>query len=368
MNKSESWETASTNFHFGHGCIIARDDWAKSAPRKPDSGRTPGKCFVVTDANVGPHYAEPVCGQLEKSGYEVTTETLPPGEETKNPQTIIGLTENFAKAGLGRDDLVIGLGGGVVTDITGFAAAVYMRGVSWRAIPTSLLGQVDAAIGGKTGVDLRAGKNLFGTFHQPEKVIIDPSVLKTLPERHFCSGLVEVIKYGFIHDPGILDLLRSAGTKMAEDPGLLPKSTIRDCALFKSRLVEKDERDTGAREILNYGHTIGHALEAAAGYRDLLHGEALVFGMAGAAMIGARMGTCGEEILDFTKKLFSELPVRRELPSLSQERIMEYIYSDKKKRGGELRFVLPIELGKVTVKTVDRKTVEEVVERILAEY
>ncbi|MHC4660071.1 MAG: 3-dehydroquinate synthase [Planctomycetota bacterium] len=364
MSSPEKIEAGPAPIFFGNGCLADSAEWAfsrdRAGPRR--------MCAIVTDSNVAPRYRERVQEKIEKGGAVTVTEIIPPGEEEKTPETTALITERFASAGLGRDDFVVGLGGGVVTDIAGFAAAVYMRGIEWWSIPTTLLGQVDAGIGGKTGVDLMAGKNLFGAFHQPSRIIIDPSVIETLPERHFAAGLAEVAKYGFISDPEIFKPLELVASELTSDRGPALADAIRKCAVIKSEIVSEDEKESGGRAILNYGHTISHGLEAAAGYEDLLHGEALVFGMIGAAMVGVRQETCGADILDFTTELFEKLPVRRELPALITDRVMSHIEVDKKRRGGELRFVLPVEIGKVTIEPVERKLVYDVVSEILEKF
>ena len=369
MKSVEKWDTSSTRFFFGRGCLEESDEWTKLPSRKKRAGGNAPHCVIVSDANVSVLYADSLREKLLKNGARASVIVLPPGEKTKTPRTAASLAERFARLGLARDGLVIALGGGVVSDVAGFAAAVYMRGVSWWALPTTLVGQIDAAIGGKTGVDLAAGKNLLGAFHQPERVVIDPALLASLSRRHFAAGLAEVVKYAFISGASMLKLLEAAAEEIGSRGGTaLPDKIIYDCARFKCAVVEEDPYDRGRRRILNYGHTIAHALEAAADYKGLLHGEALYFGMLGAAMLGERAGTCSDKPLRLAEGLFQSFAARKKLPPLAVEDVMRHMESDKKKRGGELMFVLPAGIGRVTVKPVKRSLVRGVVREILEAY
>jgi 3-dehydroquinate synthase len=252
------------------------------------------KAAVVTDSNVGPLYAARVENSLRRRGVEVHACTVEAGEASKSPGVARDLLERLAALDFARTDLVAALGGGVVGDLAGFVASVYMRGVDVLQIPTTLMSQVDSAIGGKTGVNLEAGKNLVGTFHQPVAVIADTGSLRTLPGREYRSGLAEVAKYSFLRpevfggDPGMTDdFPASAATGVEAD-------AVARCAAVKAQVVSIDERDaTGARAALNYGHTLGHALESATGYRgEYSHGEAVAIGMVFAAAVSERMGLC----------------------------------------------------------------------------
>ena len=252
-------------------------------------GRAKGMVAVlVSDRTVARLYGDRVARSLQRAGFRVVRSAIAPGEASKRFETVRALAESWARAGLTRDAVVVALGGGVVSDTAGFAAAAYTRGLPWVAFPTTTLAQADAAIGGKTGVNLAAGKNLLGAFHQPRGVIADPDALATLPGRAFRSGLAEVVKMGVIRRPAILRGLDAIAVPLAGDRAgrraaaakLAP--LLHACAAAKAWYVSQDERDTGVRRELNFGHTVGHALEAAGGYSRYQHGEAVAIGMAAA--------------------------------------------------------------------------------------
>ncbi len=293
-----------------------------------------------------------------RSGHTVA---IPNGEQHKNLNTMDLLYKEGFEAGLDRKSVVIGLGGGVITDMAGFLAATYMRGVPFVSIPTTVLGMVDAAIGGKTGVDVPEGKNLVGAFWQPKIVWIDPSVLKTLPEREWRTGFAEVIKYGVIKDRPFFEWIEK---KIRENPRFQnwPPEDINKAlyvsAQIKARVVSGDERETplkGGREILNFGHTAGHALEAATGYGALSHGEAISIGMVLAGRLALEEGLWSNHEQARLIRVFqmARLPVRFPKLSKMQEKLFwAALLKDKKNVAGKLRFVLPVKIGSVTVKPV----------------
>ncbi len=268
-------------------------------------------------------------------------------ERSKRLGTVEKICRALAVAGADRNALLIAAGGGVVGDIAGFVAASYLRGVRIVHVPTTLVAQVDSSIGGKTGVDLPEGKNLVGAFHQPQMVLADPQTLRTLPPRQYRSGLFEVIKYGIIGDPGIFGFIegRMEGL-LRQDPAAL-EWVIPHCVRQKAEIVSKDERDTGPREALNFGHTIGHGLEAATNYRRFLHGEAVGWGMLAATEIAREMGRIeGAEALQISRLIWRAGP----LPSLAgipPAKVLRAMRTDKKSRGGNLRWVLPRRIGEV---------------------
>jgi 3-dehydroquinate synthase len=294
---------------------------------------------LITDDAVGPLYAARV---TEPFGARASIFTLPAGEEHKTRQTWARLTDEMLERGFGRDTIVVALGGGVVGDVAGFVAATYMRGISMVNVPTSLLAMVDASIGGKTGVDTRHGKNLVGAFHNPAAVVIDPLVLSTLSVRHTRAGLAEIIKHGVIADAGHL----ADATRFLEqqaDPARL-EGLIRTSVSIKASVVARDERESGLRKILNFGHTIGHAIEAACNY-EMLHGECVAIGMVVEARIAERIGVATKGTADGIQEAcrLAELPTS--LPSIGPADIVRFMKSDKKSRGGHVEFALPSKIG-----------------------
>ena len=315
---------------------------------------------LISVEPVSARYGQPVRRALGDAGYEVHELPVPDGEEAKTLATLESLYHRFAAIPLGRDDVVVALGGGVVGDLAGFAAATWNRGVALVQVPTTLLAQVDAAIGGKTAVNLAEGKNLVGAFHQPIAVIADTSTLATLPARERRAGLGEVMKYGFIDDPEVLALLEGdPAAAQAGDPSLLTEVVRRGVAV-KARIVAADERETGERALLNYGHTLGHAIEALTGYGTYRHGEAVGLGMVFAARLGERMGITDAGVAARTEALLGLLGLPTGGLQLDAERVWELLARDKKARAG-VRFVLCRRPGQaVLVDAPDAQLVDEV--------
>ena len=253
-----------------------------------------GRLAVVTDTNVAPLYADAVLESLTAAGYQCRLFTVPAGESSKCAARLSELWEGFMEFGLTRTDGVVALGGGVVGDLAGFAAATTLRGVALIQIPTTLLAQVDSSVGGKVAIDLKAGKNLAGAFWQPRLVLMDPDVLDTLPDAVFADGMAEVIKYGCIADADFLHKLESAPTRKAVMEDI--ESMLYTCCDIKRRVVMEDELDTGARMMLNFGHTLGHAYELAGGYETYTHGQAVAAGMVRAAQLGVTLGITPVEL------------------------------------------------------------------------
>jgi 3-dehydroquinate synthase len=297
------------------------------------------RVVLVTNGTVQSLYGERVEAALAGTGVEIHTVTVPDGEEAKTLDTLETLYHRFAAIPLNRDDVVVALGGGVVGDLAGFAAATYNRGIAVVQVPTTLLAQVDAAIGGKTGINLPAGKNLVGAFHQPIAIVADTATLRTLPQRERRAGLGEVAKYGFIADPEVLRLLETRpDDAVAGDPDLLADIVVRSAAV-KARVVAADERESGERALLNYGHTVGHAIESLTGYTTYRHGEAVALGMVFAARLGERLGESEAGLADRTVGLLEGLGLPSRGVRLDPASVWEVLRRDKKARDG-VRFVL----------------------------
>jgi 3-dehydroquinate synthase len=295
-------------------------------------------------------YIEAVQRNLEKSGFEVVPLIVKPGEHSKTLTVADSLFEKMITARLDRKCTVISLGGGVVGDLAGFLAATYLRGVAFAQIPTTLLAQTDSSVGGKVGVNHRLGKNLIGAFYQPKFVLIDPNVLRTLPKREMWAGLAEVVKYTLIYDAAFFTQLekqleRVAGLKDLAVAG----EVIQRCCEIKAAVVEEDEKEIGLRRILNFGHTIGHALEALTNYDFFRHGEAVTLGMLGMTWLSAELGLLKPaekaQALALVKRLAVPLP----LPQLDSKAVVAKMYSDKKVAGGVLNVVLLDRIGRAVI-------------------
>jgi 3-dehydroquinate synthase len=314
--------------------------------------RPEGSAALITDANVDSILGDRCERRLGEVGLSAVRVVVEAGETSKSLSRLETLCRELARAGLDRSALLVAVGGGVLTDLAGFAAAVFLRGIDWIAVPTTLQGQLDAAIGGKTGVNLPEGKNLVGAFHQPLAVLADPLALATLPADELRSGLAEAVKCGVIGDPDLFALLeRTAGGIIAEPrdalPGALEEIVFRSARL-KAEVVSSDERETGRRAILNFGHTVGHAVEAAAGYGTYRHGEAVSLGMIAAGRLGvARTGFAPSDAARVERLLLAlGLAARLKAP-LDRAALRQAMARDKKHVGGELRFVLPEAIGRV---------------------
>jgi 3-dehydroquinate synthase len=322
------------------------------------------RCAVVTDEKVAPLHAAAVLESLKGAGFEPLLVTVPSGETAKSLKVVAQCYDAFAKARLERKSFVVALGGGVVGDLAGFVAATYLRGVAFVQVPTTLLAQVDSSVGGKVGVNLPAGKNLVGAFHQPRLVLCDLDVLKTLPDREFRAGLGEVIKYGIIYDaPFFRRLEKSLDRILARDPAELSAVVARCCAI-KADVVGQDETESGLRAILNYGHTIGHGLEAISSYGKYLHGEAISIGQVAASYLSAALlGMPGQDV-ERVRELFfrAGLPVCVKLSPAQRKALLEAMRLDKKVSAGEIKFVLARGIGRVEF---GQSVPDELVNRIL---
>ncbi len=315
---------------------------------------------VVTNPVVAPLYLGRVQEALAQAGAQTVPVMIEDGEQAKGWATLDRVFDALLAARLGRDALLVALGGGVVGDLTGFAAAIYQRGVPFIQVPTTLLAQVDSSVGGKTAINHLRGKNMVGAFHQPVAVIADVATLETLPDRELRAGLAEVIKHGLILDLGFLEWLeKQIGKLLARDPAALEHAVQRSCEL-KAQVVAADERESGRRAVLNFGHSFGHAIEAGVGYGEWLHGEAVATGMVMAAELSVRAGTLRRADAERAKALIARagLPVRG--PKLAVERYLELMQVDKKVAGGQLRFILLDGLGGATQRgDLDPKLVRE---------
>ena len=306
------------------------------------------RVFVVTVPPVRRRWAKVLLTSLAASGIEAEVLEMPDGERAKRLTTLEKLAEQLVKHGADRGVSLIAFGGGVCCDVTGFLASIYMRGVDVIQVPTTVLAQVDAAIGGKTGVNLVSGKNLLGTFHQPRAVLVDPAVLETLPSREYRAGLYESLKCGIIGDPGLFKLFEDRRREILDRDPVVVEKVIADSVRLKASVVSADEREGGLRAVLNLGHTIGHALEAETRYAQLLHGEAVAWGMIAATHIAlstrkldsVTAGRISNAVLGFGR-----------LPRMKWQTasIVKRLGSDKKTRQGVVHFILPREIGKVEI-------------------
>ena len=307
------------------------------------------RCAVITDARVGRRYAAAALKSLAKSGFDPVLITVPAGEKSKRLAMVEKCHDQLAAHRLERTSFIVALGGGVVGDLAGFVAATYLRGIPFVQVPTSLLAQVDSSVGGKTGVNLKSGKNLVGAFYQPRLVLCDLNTLGTLPKREFVSGLAEVIKYGIIYDALLFaQLERNLPAILRRDQATLARVVARCCEI-KAEVVGQDETESGLRAILNFGHTIGHAIENSSGYGKYLHGEAISIGQVAAARLSrAVLGFSSNEADRIQSVLvLAGLPVRMQLNSVRRRKLLNAMKLDKKVSGGEIKFVLAQKIGKV---------------------
>jgi 3-dehydroquinate synthase len=307
------------------------------------------RCALFTDTNVGPKFARRALRSLREAGIDAFQVTVKAGESSKSLSQVEACYEQLAKHRLDRRSFIVALGGGVIGDLAGYVAATWLRGVPFVQVPTTLLAQVDSSVGGKTGVNLKAGKNLVGAFHQPRLVLCDLDTLGTLPDREFRSGLAEVIKYGVIYDAGLFALLeRRMSLLLARDQQILSKVVAR-CCTIKAAVVGQDETETGLRAILNFGHTVGHAIEAISSYGRFLHGEAISIGQVAAAKLSQALEEFPDDDTSRLVTLLERagLPVQLKLPASSRHRLFEAMKLDKKSSGGQVKFVLAKRIGKV---------------------
>ncbi len=303
------------------------------------------RLFVVTDSNVSPLYGARLVASLETLSFEVHTHVLPAGETSKSAENLVALWEWMTAHGVTRTDAVVALGGGVVGDLAGFAASTVLRGVGLVQVPTTLLSQVDSSVGGKTAIDLPSGKNLAGTFYQPDLVLMDPDTLRTLPDDVFMAGMAEVVKYGCIWDAGFFDFLaaRPSRASLMEDITHI----LRICCDIKRQVVNADERDIGLRQILNFGHTLGHAYELAGNYTKWSHGQAVAAGMVTASRLGVELGVTEPDVPEKIESVLASLglPVHIDCDFAHIEKALGV---DKKNAGDSVTLILLKRVGTVT--------------------
>ena len=346
----------SYTIHIGSGLLDDAASW-QGLPASADA-------LIVSNATVAPLYADRLARQLATRHRRVLQLALPDGEEHKTAATLEQVYDTLLGAGCDRKTVVYALGGGVVGDMAGFAAACYMRGVPFVQVPTTLLAQVDSSVGGKTAINHPLGKNMIGAFYQPARVVCDLDLLDTLPARELSAGLAEVIKYGPIADPALLDWLElNLDALMARNKAALAHAVRRSCQI-KAWVVGQDEREGGLRAILNFGHTFGHAIETGLGYGAWLHGEAVGCGMVLAAELSARLGLADAALVPRLQAICRRAGLPVQAPPLSVlpiARWLELMRVDKKAEGGEIRFVLIDGLGRATVRPAADALVAEVI-------
>ena len=316
-----------------------------------------GRAAIVTNPNVYRLYGAKVLGSLKRSGFQTHTIMIPEGERAKTLNWTSQILDDLMARRFDRHDILVAVGGGVVGDLTGFAASVYLRGIPFVQVATTLVAQVDSSVGGKTGVNHRLGKNMIGAFYQPRLVLMDTETLSTLPKREWVAGLAEVIKYGMIADKSFFEYLEQhteAILRMERDP---VQFMIQRCCEIKASVVAQDERESGLRRILNYGHTVGHALESLGGYRKLIHGEAVGIGMVQEAAVSNHLGRCAEEVVTRQRDLVRRVGLPDKLPALKFSELWKAMQHDKKVVKGEINCVLPREVGRVEVVPLERQGV-----------
>ncbi|MCD4654690.1 3-dehydroquinate synthase [bacterium] len=317
---------------------------------------------IITDRNVARHYLAGTTDTLEQYEYTALPAfIIAPGERSKSFATFRRIHTHFCSIGMSRNDFIIALGGGVTGDLTGFAAATFMRGIPFLQLPTTLLAQVDSSIGGKTGINLPAGKNLVGAFHFPSLVAADLQTLDTLPQRELINGLAEIIKIAVISDAKLFTfLVDSADSILETDQRATLQQTLFQACCLKADIVKQDEREKGVRALLNFGHTFGHAIEKTMGYKNILHGEAVALGMLAATFMAINMDMCDPCLLPELKQILqnSGLPVH--LPNTDMGVIIDTMKLDKKCQSGKVRFILPEQAGKVRITSkINKKSIRE---------
>jgi len=341
---------------IGEGLISQADLFARAARAQA--------ALIVTNETVGGLYLDPVKRSLRD--VQVHTLSLPDGERHKTLATLSRIFDALTAARINRDGLIVALGGGVVGDMAGFAAACYQRGIAYVQVPTTLLAQVDSSVGGKTGVNHAAGKNLIGAFHQPSAVVADIATLRTLPARELRAGLAEVIKYGLIADSQFLGWLEAnLPALLSSEPEALTHAVARSCEI-KAQIVARDETEQGDRALLNFGHTFGHALETATGFASLLHGEAVGLGMLIAARLSERLGMLSATDVQRVRALLDLAGLPTQPPKISAARALELMRLDKKVQSGRIRLVLLRSLGAAfTSRDYDDQALQATLEEFL---
>ena len=313
-----------------------------------------GKIGIVTDRHVARHYLKRTADSLKRAGLEPVPIVLPPGERSKTLAMIGRILDVLARHKFERRSMLLALGGGVIGDLAGFAAAIYQRGIPFVQVPTTLVAQVDSSVGGKTGVDHVLGKNLIGAFHQPRAVFIDPDTLRTLPHREWIAGLAEVIKYGIIADESFFSFLEESMPGLLKlEENAVRQAIVRSCEI-KAQVVAEDEREADRRRILNYGHTIGHALESLGGYCGLIHGEAVGIGLVQEADLAVHLGICERDVATRIRGLVQAAGLPDRMPTTSFPALWQAMQHDKKVVGGKVIGVWPVRIGEVVIRSLEQ--------------
>ena len=337
--------------------IIIQEDLLQEAGSCLQQAGLSGRVGVVTNPKIEKLYGRQLTQSLKKAGYPSTVIVIPEGEQAKSLKWVSKILDELISGRFERNDLLLALGGGVIGDITGFAASIYLRGMSFVQMATTLIAQVDSSVGGKTGVNHPLGKNLIGSFYQPRLVLMDTRTLRTLPKREWVAGLAEVIKYGMIADRSFFEYLErhmDAILRMDTEP---VQFLVRRCCEIKASVVGADERESGLRRILNYGHTIGHALESLGKYKKLIHGEAVGIGMVQEAALSYHLDYCSEEVVRRQRALVRRAGLPDQLPSLKISDLWRAMQHDKKVVKGQVYCVFPKDIGQVEVLPLARTSV-----------
>jgi 3-dehydroquinate synthase len=346
-----------------YSCIVERGALYSIAEHLPPSS---GKTFVVTTEDVWEIYGDQFTDALGGRRFDVLF--FPGGEERKRLGEVEELAEQMVDKGADRSSIIIAFGGGIVGDLGGFLAAIFMRGIPVIQVPTTLLAQVDAGIGGKTGVNLVSGKNLIGSFHQPLAVVIDPNLIRTLPDREYRAGLYEVIKCGIISSPELFEMMLTDSARILEKHPDLVQKMIAESVRIKAEVVTADEREGDLRRILNFGHTVGHALEAETGYARLLHGEAVAFGMRAVSHLGRFAGITSEETC---KRIIQCIDAYGDIPNIADidgQKLLNRLGSDKKTIQGKVHFVFASTIGRTVIRSgIDSTLILHGIETALAD-
>ncbi len=328
--------------------------------------RAPRLAVVITDANVARRHLRPLVASLRQCGFAPTSVVLSAGERTKSLANASRLYDRLLAAHADRQTPIVALGGGVVGDLAGFVASTFLRGIPYIQVPTSLIGQVDASVGGKVGVNHARGKNLIGAFYHPKGVYIDPALLATLPRRELVAGTAEVVKCGVIRHEGFFHFLARNVEKFYALDRFVTEEVIATCVSIKGEVVEKDEREEGLRAILNYGHTVGHALEAIGKYKRFRHGEAVAVGMCAAARVALHLGLADAALVEAQDRLLAQLGLPTAVRGVSQAAVLRAMQVDKKRRAGRTRMVLPTQIGRVQiVDDVDLSAIKSALAEVL---
>ncbi len=335
--------------------IIIQTGMLERLGRELKKQEVKGKVGIVTDRHVARHYLKNTCEAIKRCGIEPIPIIVPPGERSKTLKTVEDILDVLARHRFERSSFLLALGGGVVGDVAGFAASIYQRGISYIQVPTTLVAQVDSSVGGKTGVDHRLGKNLIGSFYQPRAVWIDPSTLRTLPVREWVAGLAEVIKYGIIADATFFAYLQQHMADLRKQAPHIVATVVKRSCEIKAEVVAADERESDRRRILNYGHTIGHALEALGGYQSLVHGEAVGIGLVQEADLARFQGLCARDVVEEIRRLVTEAGLRDRMPRWAPAKIWKAMLHDKKVSEGRVVGVWPLRIGEVRIVPLEKR-------------